>query len=485
MKKDVFGSLDNKEFKCQMLKILIWGTGVYAHKYMLGYHKQMQYFSEIQGFIDNDKKKQRAPFYGYRVIPYNQSIQYEYDYIVIMNSHEKKIRKQILKDTGSDEKVLSLNEFFGLFIKTGYWNNTRVLFLGDRMQYDLVKYQARYTFLEINYSEDIDDIEEYRFDVVFICSPRLLSKEAIENYESSIRERIYSAVHIKREAVFGVGEWKNYFICDRKIKGGDINSDNTFLIIGALDPILGLGNIVESVLGSITYAKNHGMIPVVDMQNTENQYLEEELLGKHNAWEDFFEPVSEYRLEDVYHSKNIVLTGIVGHIECDMNYKDIALNAYVKNYIDNVYVSLFPKTGKVLGVIYRGTDYNMAFGHTSPMAIDAYIKYIEDYLEKIGYEYIFLATEVEEATVEFKNYFAEKVFFTNQKRYSKHERRWLYSIHFERENDTYLKGLEYLTVLELLSRCDSLIGTNTGGLRAAIVMNGNNYENTEIISQTI
>lgn len=468
-----------------MLKILIWGTGLRARNYVLTYHRQMQCYSKIQCFVDNDEKKQEVPFYGYPVISYNQSIQYDYDYIVIMNTYEKEIREQILRNTGSDEKVLSISEYFRLFIETGYWNNMRVLFLGDKMQYDLVKYQARHTFLETNYLEDVDGIETYRFDVVFICPPRLLSQEATKEYECSIRERLFSAVHVKPEAVFGVSGWSNYFICDRNIHGGDINSDSTFLIIGALDPILGLGNIIESVLGSITYAKKHGMIPIVDMQNTENQYLQKGLLGKHNSWEDFFEPVSAYKLEEVYRSKNIILTGIVGHIECSMNYKDISLNSHVKTYIDKVYLDLFPGSGKVLGVVYRGTDYNVAFGHTLPMAINDYIKYIEEYLKKIGYEYIFLATEVEEATVEFKNYFAEKVFFTDQKRYSMHERRWLSSIHFERENDEYLKGLEYLTVLELLSRCDSLVGTNTGGIRAAILMNGNNYEHTEIISRTI
>lgn len=205
-----------------------------------------------------------------------------------MNSYEKEIRKQIINNSGSDEKVLSRNDYFRLFIETGYWNNTSVLFLGDKMQYDLVKHQAQNTFLEINYLKDIDDIEKYGFDVIFICPPRLLSQEATESYECSIKERIYSAVHISREAVFGVGDWINYFVCDRRIKGGDINNGNTFLVIGALDPILGLGNILESVLGSITYAKEHDMIPVVDMQNSENQYLQEELLGKHNAWEDFF-----------------------------------------------------------------------------------------------------------------------------------------------------------------------------------------------------
>lgn len=52
----------------------------------------------------------------------------------------------------------------------------------------------------------------------------------------------------------------------------------------------------------------------------------------------FFEPVSEYRLQDVYQSQNIVLTGIVGHLECNMNYKDIALNTYVKKIILIVYM---------------------------------------------------------------------------------------------------------------------------------------------------
>lgn len=467
-----------------MIKILIWGTGLRAQNYMLAYHRHMQCFLKIQCFIDNDKKKQETLFFEYPVVPYNQKIPYEYDYIVIMNSYEKEIRKQLSENIGSDENILSTSELFGLFIETGYWNSTRVLFLGDKMYYDLVKYQVQHTFLESSYSDNVDSVKKDNFDIIFICPPRLLSEEATEEYECNIKERIYSTGHVNSEVVFGVKEWSNYFLCDRSIHGGDINGDNTFLIIGALDPILGLGNIIESVLGSITYAKKHGMIPVVDMQNTKNQYLKDELLGKHNAWEDFFEPVSGYKLDDVYRSKNIVLTGIVGHIECNMNYKDISLNKRVKSYIDLEYMNLFPQSEKVLGVVYRGTDYNVAFGHTLPMTINDYIKYVDSYLIKIGYEYIFLATEVEEATVEFKNYFAEKVFFTSQKRYSMHERRWLSLIHFERENDEYLKGLEYLTVLELLSRCNSLVGTNTGGVRAAILMNGNNYEHTEIISRT-
>ena len=68
------------------------------------------------------------------------------------------------------------------------------------------------------------------------------------------------------------------------------------------------------------------------------------------------------------------------------------------------------------------------------------------------------------------------VIFTNQKRFSSDERRILSTITFERENDEYWRGLEYLTVLFLLSQCDSIMGTDTGTFRAALALNDNNYE---------
>ena len=44
-----------------------------------------------------------------------------------------------------------------------------------------------------------------------------------------------------------------------------------------------------------------------------------------------------------------------------------------------------------------------------------------------------------------------------------------------------MKGFEYLTVLELLSRCNSLIGTDCGAMMISKEMNINKYEKIEYI----
>lgn len=49
-------------------------------------------------------------------------------------------------------------------------------------------------------------------------------------------------------------------------------------------------------------------------------------------------------------------------------------------------------------------------------------------------------------------------------------------MHFERENDSYYKSLEYFSSVLLLSKCQGLIAGNCGGSRAAMYMNDGKYE---------
>ena len=96
-------------------------------------------------------------------------------------------------------------------------------------------------------------------------------------------------------------------------------------------------------------------------------------------------------------------------------------------------------------------------------------------------EFIFLATEVEEALQAFKRALGSKVIYTEQKRFPQHERRLLATIKFDRENDEYLKGLEYLLVLEALLHCNSLIGPDSGTLYFARLAKKDGYEYLHII----
>lgn len=464
-----------------MIKVIMWGTGVVARQYIDMYHRRMCDYVEIAAFIDNDEKKQKSKFYGYDVISYESVYNYDFDYIVIMNTHIKEIWNQIGNEIENDEIVISKDQFFELFINTGYWSDKRILFYGDEMRFDLIEYRAKFTFYTAQYVKKGELNGMTDFDAVFLCPPRLLDQYETSTYEEKLRTDLYNEMDIDDENILGVQAWRYYLECDRQIKGGLQNKDKYFFIIGASDPMQGWGNILIRILGGITYARNHHMIPIVDMQNIKNQYLPEYLLGVHNAWEDFFEQVSEFGVSEVYNSRNVVLSGINAHVDCIMNATDIVYRQNVIQQLNKTYKELFPVKGKVLGVVYRGTDYNVVYSHATPWKVADYIAYIKKYMKKIKYDYIFLATEVEEVTAAFKSEFGNCVFWVNQQRYSASERRWLYSIHFDRENDEFKKGIEYITVLELLSRCDAIVGTNTGTVRAAIALNNSQYEYINVL----
>lgn len=464
-----------------MIKVIIWGTGKAAKHYMTKQYNWMKDYVKIIAFIDNDITKQKIPFFGYPVISYDQIHRYLFDYIVIINTFVNEIYNQIGDKFEKEKTVILLPQLIELFVSSDYLKDKKILFYGDRMNYELVEYRARFTFCSIQYLEKKHLIPIENVDSVFLCPPRLTNPQEKTCYESELRREVHNTLNICDEKVLEFNDWFPYLQGDRKIVGGNKNKEKKFFIIASSDPLQGWGNILVRVWGGIAYAYSRQMIPVVDMKNLKNQYLPESLMGKHNAWEDFFEPINEYDLDEVYDSWYVVLGGIDIHIDGAMELESTVYKQNVGSKITQTYKELFPNEGKILGVIYRGTDYNRAYGHMPSGDLDSYIQYIKQYLHEINYDYIFLATEVEEAIQEFKKTFGENVFWVDQKRYSASERRWLSSIHFERENDEFKKGMEYLTVIDLLSKCNAIVGKNTGTLRAAIILNKKRYEYINIL----
>lgn len=463
-----------------MVGIIIWGTGEISCRYINKYNKRMSDYVNIVAFIDNDIEKQGTIFYGYPVISYEDIDNYNYDYIVIMNNYVKEIYEQIGKEVENDEIVISLDQLFELYMEKNYWKDKRILFYGEYMNYELAEYRAKYAFNRIQYCKNDTVFSVEDFDFVFLCPPRLMSPYETVSYEEKLRANLKDA-NVSDEKILSYDEWRHYLHCDQKIQGGKKNGNKKFLIIASSDPMQGWGNILLRVWGGIAYAYSHDMIPVIDMKNLKNQYLPEKLLGKHNAWDDFFEPVSEYDLEEAYESENVILSGIDTHIYGRMRADCTVYKKNISNQINETYKTLFPRNGKILGVVYRGTDYNRAYRHKASGDLDKFIIYIRKYISRIKYDYIFLATEVEEATGRFKEEFGDKVFWVEQERYKSSERRWLYLIHFNRENDELKRGMEYITVLDLLSKCGAIVGPNTGTVRAAIVLNNREYEYVNIL----
>jgi hypothetical protein len=53
-------------------------------------------------------------------------------------------------------------------------------------------------------------------------------------------------------------------------------------------------------------------------------------------------------------------------------------------------------------------------------------------------------------------------------------------VHFERDNDNYIRGLQYLSSLVILSRCNALIAGNCGGTLFLLFYNNRKYERFKI-----
>lgn len=158
------------------------------------------------------------------------------------------------------------------------------------------------------------------------------------------------------------------------------------------------------------------------------------------------------------------------------------LNKETEEYILNETKQIFQKTDNVLAVLCRGTDYTICKpkGHPVQPEIEDMLKEIKQVIAEKGYEYIYLATEDGEIDRTFRKEFPDKILINKRTYYDdifrQSQLQWIKDVHFERENDEYLKGLEYLSSLYIVSQCKALIAGNCGGSQMAVFLNGGRYE---------
>ena len=160
------------------------------------------------------------------------------------------------------------------------------------------------------------------------------------------------------------------------------NPDKTFFIIKLNNPHLGLFAIYNCILGYLRVANINGFIPIVDLKNYKNDYLQDEEIGTINVWEYYFNQPTNYSLDEIYRSKNVIFSSGVPPREAH----PIALNCLLKNKkrreyyfnlinnqlqinratqikINNAYKNILNEK-RVIGVLSRGSDYINCKGHT-------------------------------------------------------------------------------------------------------------------------
>lgn len=269
---------------------------------------------------------------------------------------------------------------------------------------------------------------------------------------------------------------------------GSLNEDKIFYVIRPRPgKIEGLMALFLDVIKHLDYAEKRKLIPVVDFENYETQYYES---GK-NAWEIYFNQVSDYSLEEVYHSKNVILSGLNALEKAPdfLNQKyDRDSLTYVRKIVKK-YIRIKPGIQEIvmkeasrlhlencLGLYLRGTDYTKLkpAGHpVQPTAVQA-MKKVDEYLLKNPHKKIFLVTEDADICLEIKRKYGKIVYTINDDLYiSEYDGKNFLSMNDSINQlgiSSFQRGVTYLTKIILLSKCKDIIGGNTSGSWAACVL---------------
>ena len=259
---------------------------------------------------------------------------------------------------------------------------------------------------------------------------------------------------------------ENKCLMERK-SFGELNKDKTFYVVRTdSTQEWGIARAACMVLNNIEYAQERGWIPVVDYKN---YYLcnsqDEEDRGKKNAWEEYFEqPDTAYSLEEVYHSRNVVLGPLRGQPV---------------------------GSGKILGMGMRMglywaelTNCKNYSRHPKGVGIDDYIEAAYKYMEEYGCDYLFISCEDRYGLERMKQEFGDKCFYVEGRsllRYFDEEGRVITNSEerrFEVEQEKITKrSVDYMIEVYILSKCDSLYMAQGGGAILACLMNNKEFEN--------
>ncbi|OUQ07675.1 hypothetical protein B5E92_06730 [Erysipelatoclostridium sp. An15] len=281
----------------------------------------------------------------------------------------------------------------------------------------------------------------------------------------------------------------------RKTNFSKINIQNYKLCIinqGTWDYPLFQVCFIRNMLQNITYCLANGYRPIIEVYNSE----------KINLWTQFlkqpYEGCKEIKNEEIKKASICNVKEAPFYFPIFPTKKDIAyfnkliktfivLNEETKNYFFQEEKEILGKNKRIVGVLCRGTDYtdNQPQGHPIQPEVTEVVAMVKEKMDEYNCSYVYLATDEEKIKSIFEKEFPGIVLTNKRKYYDEFyniksktggDATRISWIHFNRENDSYYKSLEYISSINLLSKCNLLIAGNCGGSRAALYLNNNKYE---------
>jgi hypothetical protein len=251
------------------------------------------------------------------------------------------------------------------------------------------------------------------------------------------------------------------------ISYGNKNPDKIFYVIRR-SPGAGLFSNLIYVLNHLDIANKHNFIPIIDMENYPTIYNERKSInGTKNSWLYYFEPVSNYSINNVYRSKNVILStnrfyDVFSHkIYNKKNLLKLSKNIIIKKNIklkaDNFIRNTKLNKCKTLGIHYRGTSYKDAANHPFPPTYKQLVKKIDSLVAKNKFDKIFFSTEDKGMFDQITKKYRNKIFFYNSFRSEKDDAFKKYS----RPNHRFKLGEEILIESLILSKCNTFLFVET------------------------
>lgn len=271
-----------------------------------------------------------------------------------------------------------------------------------------------------------------------------------------------------------------------KIKLGKKNKKKIFFVIQRQNINSGLFSNVFYIINKLLISEKKKFIPVVDMENFSNMYSEKrKIFNTYNVWRYYFKPLSNYKLDEVYSSQNVIFTDGKWYPKMKtlpispkfrkLTKKYIKFNDNILEETESFYKKNF-KRKKILGIHFRGQELRYSARHYFPATINQMIFNTRNLIKKKKIDKIFFCSEEQKYLDAFVKEFKDKVFCYNTLRSYNENRMYTYP----RKNHRYLLGKETIIETLLLSKCNFILATKNNVVAAASIFSKINNNSLKI-----
>ena len=258
---------------------------------------------------------------------------------------------------------------------------------------------------------------------------------------------------------------------------GDLNEDKIFYVIKRA-PGTGMFSNITFILNHLKICEKFDFVPIIDMENFHTIYNEKNYVRNNkNAWNYYFKNLNKFTLNEVYKSKNVLITDSKFFNFFSYNIdKDIQLSKLLREriiinkYLQRSYSKILKKFNNknILGIHFRGTSYKRSAGHPLPATKKQMYNITKSILEKNHIDKIFLVTEEQNYLDFFIKKFGDKVIYLSSSyRSNTNDAFKIYPRNLHR----YKLGREAVLEAMLLSSCKHFVYLCSNISSAAIGFN--------------